>query len=227
MKPLLLIILIALLICPSVYAWTAYSNVRYLDLDGDFEEEIIIESKHGIGTGHYIEDMRIYKDKYPELELIFHIRTLDSYFNSIYNPGKYWDLVSEVEFTEQTPENKGIRGIIVKSKKIYYKDIDKTFDREEDLGTKVYKWNEKKFVKSKEEPDTTTQAKIITELGVVYIDMPKEYLEKAGYTKLLRKGYRREGNEEWITYLNWTTEEPDDLATFYIVDEKVKGWKEK
>lgn len=70
-------------------------------------------------------------------------------------------------------------------------------------------------------------AKIITELGIVYVGMPKEYLAEAGYTDLLQKGYRREGNEEWITFLNWTTEEPDDLVTFYIVDGKVKGWKEK
>jgi len=149
MKLLLLPILTLLIIlypftlaCPS---WTEYTNVRYLDLDGDFTDEIIIECKHGIGTGHYIEDMRIYKDKYPELELIFHIRILDSYFNSIYNVGEYWDIVSEVEFTEQTPENKGVRDITVKSKKIYYKNIDKTFDKKEELGIKVYKWNGKRF----------------------------------------------------------------------------------
>ena len=77
--------------------------------------------------------------------------------------------------------------------------------------------------------DTTTQAspKIVTELGVVYVGMPKEYLEKAGYTDLMQKGYRKEGDEEWITFLSWNTEESDDLVTFYIVDGKVKGWKEE
>ena len=82
---------------------------------------------------------------------------------------------------------------------------------------------------SEKEADAPTQAKpnILTELGVVYVGMPKEYLAKAGYTELMQKGYRKEGNEEWITFLNWNTEEPDDLVTFYIVDGKVKGWKEK
>lgn len=77
--------------------------------------------------------------------------------------------------------------------------------------------------------DTTTQAnsKIISELAVVYVGMPKEYLEKAGYTELLQKGYRKEDNEGWITFLNWNTKEPDDLVTFYIVDGKVKSWKEE
>jgi len=68
---------------------------------------------------------------------------------------------------------------------------------------------------------------LITELGVVYVGMPKEDLEKAGYTELIQKGYKSEGNEEWITFLNWTTEEPGDRVTFYIVDGKVKGWQEK
>ena len=42
----------------------------------------------------------------------------------------------------------------------------------------------------------------------------------------MQKGYRKEGSEEWITYLNWTNPEKD-LVTFYIVDGKVKGWKEE
>ena len=59
----------------------------------------------------------------------------------------------------------------------------------------------------KEETDATTQAspKIVTELGVVYVGMPKEHLGKAGYTELMQKGYEKQGNEEWITFLSWTT----------------------
>jgi len=134
---------------PTYASWTAYTNVRYLDLDGDFAEEIIIESKHGAGTGHYIEDMRIFKDKYPALELIFTIRTLDSYLDSIYGFGKYWDIVSEVEFTEPDLEV-GTRNITVKSKKICYKDENKSVDKEEELETKVYKWNGTKFEEKNE-----------------------------------------------------------------------------
>ena len=148
----LLALILSITLCLSVpiYAsWTEYTNVRYLDLDGDLVEEIIIESKHGAGTGHYIEDMRIFKDKYPELELIFTIRTLDSYFDSIYGSGKYWDIVSEVEFTEPDLEI-GTRNITVKSKKICYKDENKSIDKEEELETKVYKWNGTKFEEENE-----------------------------------------------------------------------------
>lgn len=148
----LLALILSITLCLPVltYAsWTEYTNVRYLDLDGDLVEEIIIESKHGAGTGHYIEDMRIFKDKYPELELIFTIKTLDSYFDSIYGPGKYWDIVSEVEFTEPDLEI-GTRNITVKSKKIYYKDENKSVDKEEEIETKVYKWNGTKFEEESE-----------------------------------------------------------------------------
>jgi len=144
----LLTILIFTLVSAPVYAWTDYANVRYMDFDGDLENEIIIESRHGAGTGHYIEDMRIYKDQYPKLELIFAVRTLDSYFDP---SSEIFDIVSEVEFSEQTPENEGIRDIVVKSRKIYYKDEqNKVVDKEEELGTKVYKWNGTKFEEENE-----------------------------------------------------------------------------
>ena len=70
MKILLLSILIStLMLCsiiPAYPSWIEYTNVRYLDLDGDLVEEIIIESRHGVGTGHYIEERRILKIKSTE-----------------------------------------------------------------------------------------------------------------------------------------------------------------
>jgi len=80
-----------------------------------------------------------------------------------------------------------------------------------------------------QQPDATTQAspKMVTELGVVYVGMPKEDLEKIGFTEHSQKGYYKEGNEEWITFSNWVTEESGDLITFYLVDGKVKGWREE
>lgn len=109
-----------------------------MDLDGDFTEEIILKTKHGVGSGHYIEDMRIFKEKYPELELIFSVRTLDSTFGFSDEMKKYnCDIVSEVEFTEPDAED-GARSIIVKSKKITYKDSSKAIEQEEELGTKTY-----------------------------------------------------------------------------------------
>lgn len=122
MKTLIITILVCLfsLTAPIqlCLSWTEYTNVRYMDFDGDLVDEVIIECRHGAGTGHYIEDVRIFKDAYPELELIFTIRTLDSTFGFSGEEEKYnCDIVSDVKFTEQTPENKGIRDIIVKIKK--------------------------------------------------------------------------------------------------------------
>ena len=37
---------------PLYSAWTEYKNTSYIDLDGDFVNEIVIESKHGAGSGH-------------------------------------------------------------------------------------------------------------------------------------------------------------------------------
>ncbi|MFA7000756.1 MAG: hypothetical protein WC352_01235 [Candidatus Omnitrophota bacterium] len=131
------IVFFSVVLCPQTsYAWTEYKGVRYLDLDGDSTNEIIIESKQGAGTGHYIEDMRIFKDKYPELQLIFQTRTVDEYFTDDY----HYKIISEVEFSDSTL-NSGLRDIIVVTKKIYFKDDEnKVVSKEEDLGTKVLKW---------------------------------------------------------------------------------------
>lgn len=75
-------------------------------------------------------------------------------------------------------------------------------------------------------PITLSQKKqLATDLGIVYVGMPKEDLYKV-FTQLQQKGYYKQGNEEWITFSNWTTKEPDDTVTFYLRDGKVKGWKE-
>ena len=161
MKPLLFTILILLFIFSTSYAsWEAYKDVEDINTDGDFKvgcididadfiTEIIIKKQYGAGSNHYIEDLRIFKDPEGdrELELIFYIVTLDRTFGFVGEMKQYnCDIVSKVELTEPTVENKGIRDIIVKSKKIYYKDDEnKVVDRKEDLGTKVYKWNGIKF----------------------------------------------------------------------------------
>ena len=135
-----------LLFKPTYASWTEYKPARYMDLDGDFKNEIIIETKNGAGSGHYIEVMRIFKDDYHNLKLIFEIFTLDSVFGE--GPGN--DDISTVEFTEQNPQT-GLRDIIVKSKRIYYKDDqNKIIDREEEQGSKIFKWNGKVFVEIKQ-----------------------------------------------------------------------------
>lgn len=130
---------------PVYSSWTEYADIKYIDLDGDASDEIIIESHHGAGSNHYIEDLRIYKDAYPELKLIFHIRTLDRYFGNFVDFIPQ-DTISEVKFSNQNPKD-GTRDIIVKSKRFYYKDPEcKILNKEEDLGHKVYKWNGDVFI---------------------------------------------------------------------------------
>ena len=83
---LFLISVICLCLVSSIYAsWTEYKDARYIDLDGDFLPEIIIESKQGVGLGHYVEIMRIFKedDKLEGLRRIFVIATLDSSFGGV------------------------------------------------------------------------------------------------------------------------------------------------
>lgn len=135
----------------SAYAsWSEYKNIRYMDVDGELggQDEIVIESKHGAGTGTYVEHIRIFKDNFPDLKLIFHIQTLESYFG----PPEYnYDEVSEVKFTEPSPKG-GSRDIAVHSKTIYYKDAEhKVIDRVEDLGIKMFKWDGSKFAEQKRE----------------------------------------------------------------------------
>lgn len=72
--------------------------------------------------------------------------------------------------------------------------------------------------------DTLEQAeKFATAVGTVYVAMPKEALYKV-FTPLQQKGYYKEGAEEWIIFSGWTTEESGDTVTFYLKDNKVKGW---
>ena len=139
---------------------------------GHFVNEIVIESKHGAGSGHYMEIMRIFKEaeKSEGLDLIFKMTTLDSIFG--YGPGS--EEISTVEFTEPNADN-GLRDIIVKSKQIYYKDEEnKIVDREEDLGTKIYKiFNKYKLIRKKGEWNKLTityKDKAIYEVTPKYTD---------------------------------------------------------
>ncbi len=69
-----------------------------------------------------------------------------------------------------------------------------------------------------------SEGKAISELGVVYKGMPKEYLGNAGFTEYLLLDHKIRGNKEWMTFSDWTTPESGDKITFIIEDGKVKGW---
>lgn len=70
------------------------------------------------------------------------------------------------------------------------------------------------------------KAQLAIELGVVYVGMSKKDLYKV-FTPLQQKGYYKKNNEEWIIFSDWMTEESKDKITFYLVNEKVKGWNEE
>ena len=68
------------------------------------------------------------------------------------------------------------------------------------------------------------QGKSLSELGVVYKGMPKEYLENAGFTKYLLISNKKEGDKEWLTFSDWTTPESGDTITFIIEGGKIRDW---
>jgi hypothetical protein len=143
MKVVLLGLIICLFCSPLYATWSEYKSVQYMDFDGDLVDEIIIKTAHGAGSGHYIENVRIFKDDGAEFELIFMETTLDSYFGyGTHNN----DTVTSIEFSEPNIES-GIRDIVTKTETRYYKDNDhEVFDRKEDLGAKVFRWDGAKFM---------------------------------------------------------------------------------
>jgi len=62
-----------------------------------------------------------------------------------------------------------------------------------------------------------------TRRGNISVGTEKDELYEI-FTKHHQKGYRAIGDQEWITFLDWTTKDSKDTITFYIEDEKVKGW---
>lgn len=144
---ILSIALIGVFFCSlSLASWAEFSNVSHdIDFDGDFVNEIIVESKHGAGTGHYIEQMRIYKDEFPEMKLLFSIRTVDKIWGTPKEGPLGSAIISDVEFTEQDGTN-GLRDIIVKTKEVIYKDDLGTIEKEQNFFEYVFQWDGKVFV---------------------------------------------------------------------------------
>lgn len=80
------------------------------------------------------------------------------------------------------------------------------------------------YVPAQEKAIPDGRGKSISELGVVYKGMPKEYLENAGFTEYLLLARKKEDSKEWLTFSDWTTPESGDTVTFIIEDGKVKDW---
>jgi len=57
-----------------------------------------------------------------------------------------------------------------------------------------------------------------------YVGMSKSELYKV-FAEFSQKGYRKEGDKEWITFSAKEAGESKDTVTFYLVGSKVKYWE--
>ena len=62
------------------------------------------------------------------------------------------------------------------------------------------------------------------QLDLVYIGIPKTSLYKL-FKKFRQTKYRKQGNQEWVTFSMRETNKSGDAATFYLSDGKVKQWQ--
>jgi len=76
---------------------------------------------------------------------------------------------------------------------------------------------------SKEEHDTKKAEEFRKVMEKLHRGMTKRelYLIFAGYQE---RGYEKSGNEEWVAFMNWLTEEPGDLIIIYLKDGRVETW---
>jgi hypothetical protein len=65
---------------------------------------------------------------------------------------------------------------------------------------------------------------ITTEFGMIRKGMPKEELKERGFTESNLVSSIREGNQEYLTFSDWTASREGDNITFYIVEGKIEDW---
>ncbi len=140
---ILVLISFLFLVKPS-FAWKDNTGVRLEDLDGDYVDEVILTSASSGGTGIGHEEMRIFKDKDPTLELIFYIEIVDEYDLQMNHVKKE----AQVTFSEINPKT-GAKDIIVATKEIEYEKEGMPVNKTTDLGKKRFIWNGKKYVEAK------------------------------------------------------------------------------
>ena len=141
----LLIVTVALFNITNIaYSWDEHLDISHKELTGDYISEIIIKSKGSGGTGLYYEDIRIYNDEFPELTLIFQIRTLEKVTGT---EASQHNTSSVVTFSEPNSQD-GSLDIIVNTEVMYYKNYDDKVGEKTVLDAKIFKWNGKKYVES-------------------------------------------------------------------------------
>ena len=67
--------------------------------------------------------------------------------------------------------------------------------------------------------------KVEAMMKAVRVGMTKEEVYKI-FGRYYRRGYRKDGDEEWITFRDWVRDEPGEI-TFYLKKGRVKSWKKK
>ena len=65
---------------------------------------------------------------------------------------------------------------------------------------------------------------LANQLELVYVGMSKSELMRV-FTGFQQRSFHKEGNEEWVTFSDWETEESTDTVTFYLLDGKVRDWQ--
>ena len=55
------------------------------------------------------------------------------------------------------------------------------------------------------------------------VGMTKEELADAGFTEENLLDYRKKGNEEWVTFYDWSSP-GEEIITFYFVDGRLQQW---
>ena len=63
-----------------------------------------------------------------------------------------------------------------------------------------------------------------TALPKVYIGMQRQDLYRI-FKKFNQVDYRRQYNQEWITFADWTVEGKAEKVTFHLIDAKVRSWQ--
>jgi len=78
----------------------------------------------------------------------------------------------------------------------------------------------------KEKQETEKAEKFKAAIKKVRAGTTKEELYSI-FSDFQGRAYESRGNEEWVVFMNWMTDEPGDLIIFYLKDGKVKGWNVK
>jgi hypothetical protein len=137
----------------QAYYHEYHKDVEFIDLihgEGEGPELIVYDTK-GLGSGHYIETVRIYVNEYPDLRLIFQLVTLQRHMNTAWYPGQ--NIAFAQEFQIETRED-GVSDILVDiSKRIYEGEYGDELTKVEHWGQMRFVWDDEHYVMADDFPE--------------------------------------------------------------------------